>query len=140
MKQKRYRKYSLPDREQQTIERKDTIRNTGNQEYFLIPARAPKGNGKDADGFKGTHPFPDNWVRITGGYDSVNRKQMQGITGPVRRQFTEGYLNTRFNRNTTVEMRRNYVKTVLSNPRTPSYNREFIIDYVRRHPEKFTFG
>ena len=62
---------------------------------------------------------------------------MKGITGPVKRQFTDGYLNTRFNVNTTPEMRRNYVKKVLENPRTPQYNREFIIDYVSKYPEKF---
>ena len=55
-----------------------------------------------------------------------------------RRTMTEGYLNQRMPRSNTVAMNQNYVRKVLSNPKTPRINREEVIAYVLNHPDRFT--
>lgn len=84
-------------------------------EYSLIPTS--KGRGSTP---------PQGWVQFAPG---MNTK---------RRTMTEGYLNQRMPRSNTVAMNQNYVRKVLSNPKTPRINREEVIAYVLNHPDKFT--
>ncbi len=69
--------------------------------------------------------YPIGWVRLPKG------------SHPKRRMMTEGYLNTRMPRSNTIAMNQHYVLKVLENPKTPSYNRNAVIDYVLNHREKF---
>ena len=55
----------------------------------------------------------------------------------ARIRITDGYLSTRMNRHNPISFNQNYVTKVLDNPRTSYRNRQAVIDYVLRHPEKF---
>lgn len=83
-------------------------------EYELLPTKRKRGTR-----------HPQGWVRMAPG---MNTK---------RRTFTEGYLLQRMPRTNTIGCNQNYVERVLNNPRTPEYNRKFIIKFVYEHPEKF---
>ena len=83
-------------------------------EYELIPASKKKGS-----------KHPQGWVDMAPG---MNTK---------RRTFTEGYLLQRMPRTNSIGMNQNYVERVLNNPRTPEYNKRFIVQFVYNHPEKF---
>ena len=83
-------------------------------EYELIPANRKKGSKR-----------PQGWVDMAPG---MNTK---------RRTFTEGYLLQRMPRTNSIGMNQKYVEKVLNNPRTPEYNRRFILQFVYDHPEKF---
>ena len=98
-------------------------------EYTMIPSGYPKlYTRRDADGkryFVSKVPVPQGMVDIS------------AIQGPKVRQYTDGYLRTRFNKDTPITMRQNYVRKVLSNPRTPAYNRQYLLDFIRRNPDMF---
>lgn len=83
-------------------------------EYELIPVSKKKGSKR-----------PQGWVDMAPG---MNTK---------RRTFTEGYLLQRMPRTNSICMNQNYVERVLNNPRTPEYNKRFIVQFVYDHPEKF---
>lgn len=85
------------------------------QEYELIPAQRPKGSSP-----------PQGWVSLD-----------RGMKPAPRRRLTEGYLNTRLNRDTTIAHRQNYILKVINNPMTPEENRQAAIRYVADHPERF---
>ena len=97
-------------------------------EYPLMPTQYPKGHGARWTSAK-TRAGPLNvpgWVDIS------------NLLGATKRRMTEGYLNTRMNRMNTIETNQNYVTKVMENPRTPEYNRQVVLRYVRDHPDKFT--
>ena len=121
------------------------------KEYHLLPTKYPKRSVTRKDGkwtVEYSKPLPEGWV-ILGPhteerceYDSEGRQQVKrirhkGILGPSRRRMTEGYLNTRMNRQNSVETNQNYVTRVMENPRTPDENRRVILDYVKSHADKF---
>lgn len=83
-------------------------------EYQLISTRRPPGVYR-----------PQGWVILPHGSHTK------------RRTMTEGYLNQRMPRSNTVAMNQNYVTKVLNNPRTPRENRDEVIAYVLKHPDKF---
>ena len=85
-------------------------------EYDLLPTSKRRGSRP-----------PDGWVVFSGSARPIKRRAM-----------TEGYISQRLSRNNTIAMNQNYVTKVLDNPRTPSHNRQVVIDYVLNHPEKFT--
>lgn len=83
-------------------------------EYELLPSSKKRGSKR-----------PDGWVTMAPG---MNTK---------RRTFTEGYLLQRMPRTNSIGMNQRYVEKVLNNTRTPEYNREFIVQFVYDHPERF---
>jgi len=83
-------------------------------EYELIPTHRKKGTN-----------FPKGWVHLDPG---MNTK---------RRTMTEGYLLQRMPRTNTISANQHYVEKVMSNPRTPFYNKQVVMQFVRDHPEKF---
>ena len=99
------------------------------REYTIIPTGYPKLRmTRDADGnaiFTSKTPIPQGMVDIS------------DLQGPKVRQYSDGFLMTRFNRNTSITMRQNYVRKVLSNPRTPEYNRNYLLDFMSRNPGMF---
>ncbi len=119
-------------------------------EYHLLPTRFPRRKSRRVDGKWVTEyskPRPEGWVElgpyqeertvIENGKPVIRHINHKGILGPTRRKIDESYLNTRMNRNCTVETNQNYVTKIMENPRTPEVNRTAVVTYVKKHPEKF---
>ncbi len=119
--------------------------------YHLLPTKYPKRKVRRVDGEWKTEYSkapPEGWVILgphiqdDSGYDAsgkwqTKRTKYKGILGPVKRKLTEGYLNTRMNRLNSVETNQNYVTRIMENPRTPDENRAVVLEYVRKHSERF---
>ncbi len=82
--------------------------------YELIPTARKRGSKR-----------PIGWVQFAPG---MNTK---------RRIMTEGYLLQRMPRTNTISANQNYVERVLSNKRTPEQNRQAVLQFIQKHPEKF---
>ncbi|AMK13466.1 hypothetical protein AUP07_0410 [methanogenic archaeon mixed culture ISO4-G1] len=98
--------------------------------YHMIPQNYPKimGMGPKSKG-RCKAPYPDGLVDIYGS---------KGITGPVVRELTPGYLDRIFKGKSTVSDRQNYINKVISNPRSPTKNIKVAVQYVRDKPYLFT--
>ena len=100
--------------------------------YHMIPASYPKimgrGPGRQAHS---NVSYPRGLVSIQG---------PDGITGPVVREITPGYLDRIFKGKTTVEARQRYAAKVIQNPRSPTKNVRVVVEYIRDNPLMFTPG
>lgn len=119
-------------------------------EYHLLPTRLPRRKSRKVDGKWVTEyskPRPEGWVElgpyyeektvVENGQEVKQRIRHKGILGPTRRRIDEGYLKIRLNRNTSVAMRQQYVTKVAENPRTPQVNRDAVVAFVKKFPERF---